>query len=87
MRLMLRGLCSHISADRFYHLAASQTEILGHLNNKLVFSASRERWELVEMRDGRDLLAFMLETDGNNNFPLGLPLCLYCDVCYVCYVF
>ena len=72
VRLMLRGLCSHISADRFYYLAASQTEILGHLNTKLVFSASWERWELVEMRDGRDLLAFMLETDGNKNFPLGL---------------
>ena len=69
---MLRGLCSHISADRFYYLAASQSEFLGHLNTKLAFSASRDRWELVEMWEGRDTLAFMLETAGNNNFPLGL---------------
>ena len=72
VRLMLRGLCSHISADRFYYLAASQSEFLGHLITKLTFSASRERWELLEMWGDQVTLAFMLDTGGSSNFPLGL---------------
>ena len=71
-RLMLRGLCSHLTADRFYYMAASHSEFLGHLNTKLAFSPRRERWELVEMWGDQETLAFMLETGGNKKFPLGL---------------
>ena len=69
---MLRGLCSHLTADRFYFLAPqARPEFWGLLNTKLTFSDENSRWELVEMRDNKTVLAFMTQTEADN-FPLGL---------------
>ena len=71
-RLMLRGLCPHLNADRFYYLAPqSRAEFWGLHNTKLTFSADRRRWEMVEMIDEEKVLAFMLDPH-TNSFPLGL---------------
>ena len=65
VRLMLRGLCSHVEADRFYYLAASKSEFLGMFSTKLTFSTQLDRWVLMEMRGDKVIAT------PENNFPLG----------------
>ena len=72
-RFVLRGLCPHLTADRFYFLPSQpQTEFLGFLNTKISFSPERRRWELVEMRGSQSMVGYMTEETDLQPFPLGL---------------
>ena len=68
---VLRGVCLTSNVDSLFVMKSS-TEFLGYIQTRMVYSTKTDRWEIVEMTNTSDVLAFMEKEEEEGSFPLGL---------------
>ena len=66
---ILRGVCLESAVDKFYFTEKFRY-LLGYTTSRLVFSATRARWEIVNQTNTDQVLAFMQSPPGAGN-PVG----------------
>ena len=69
---VLRGVCLETPVDNFFVMKTS-TEFHGYIQSKMLFSQTTGRWEIVNVRDSRDLFAYMVPSN-EGEFPIGTHL-------------
>ena len=69
---VLRGVCLHSAVDKFYFTQKFEY-FLGYKTSRLLFSAARARWEIVNETNTDQVLAFMSSAGagGGGGFPVG----------------
>ena len=67
---MMRGVCLQVPVDSLY-VMKSPREFLGYIQSKILFSPRSRRWEIVEVHDSNNVLAFMLQNK-ETDFPIGI---------------
>ena len=69
---ILRGVCLESAVDKFY-FSQQLDDFLGYQTSRLLFSAARARWEIVNETNRDQVLAFMSSAagSGGGGYPVG----------------
>ena len=66
---ILRGVCLESPVDTHFVMKTS-SEFLGYIQSRMLYSETKARWEIVNVRDSTEVLAYMIQEEGGS-FPIG----------------
>ena len=75
--LMLRGVCLQSKVDRHFKMKTSQ-HFVGFIQTNMIFSDKLNRWEIVNISDSNNVVAYMIKSNGIN-YPIGLNHWMFLD--------